>query len=115
MIRVEIASFDSVAGWLLMVSNSGAYTGARVSAETAEELFRNPNDWFIAAAFPPPVEAREVDGDSIQSSPSREKVTRACIRAARSLLAECFLGSSAERGDLDERTPVTTLEAKAGE
>jgi alkylation response protein AidB-like acyl-CoA dehydrogenase len=64
MIRVveEIASFDSVAGWLLMVSNSGAYTGARVSAETAEELFRNPNDWFIAAAFQPPVEAREVDG-----------------------------------------------------
>ena len=30
MMRVveEIARFDSVAGWLLMVSNSGAYTGA---------------------------------------------------------------------------------------
>ena len=64
MLRVveEIASFDSVAGWLLMVSSSGAYTGARLSAETAEEVFRDANDWMIAAAFQPPVEAREVDG-----------------------------------------------------
>src|SRR5262252_9242706 len=37
MLRVveEVASFDSVAGWLLMVSNSGAFTGSRFSAETA--------------------------------------------------------------------------------
>jgi indole-3-acetate monooxygenase len=64
MLRVveEVASHDSVAGWLLMVSNSGAGTGARLSAETAEELFRDPNDWLIAAAFQPPVEAREVEG-----------------------------------------------------
>src|SRR5262245_2761745 len=57
MLRVveEIASFDSVAGWLLMVSNSGAFTGARFAAEIAEELFRDPNDWFIGAAFQPPV------------------------------------------------------------
>jgi len=64
MLRVveEIASFDSVAGWLLMVSNSGAYTGARFPAETVEELFSDPNDWFIGTAFQPPVEAREVEG-----------------------------------------------------
>jgi alkylation response protein AidB-like acyl-CoA dehydrogenase len=64
MLRVveEIASFDSVAGWLLMVTNSGAFTGARFPAETAEELFRDPNDWFIGTAFQPPVEVREVDG-----------------------------------------------------
>ena len=64
MLRVveEIASFDSVAGWLLMVSNSGAYTGARFPAETVEEIFRDPNDWFIGTAFQPPVEAREVEG-----------------------------------------------------
>jgi len=64
MLRVveEIASFDSVAGWLLMVSNSGAFTGCRFPAETVEELFRDPNDWFIGTAFQPPVEAREVDG-----------------------------------------------------
>jgi alkylation response protein AidB-like acyl-CoA dehydrogenase len=64
MLRVveEVASHDSVAGWLLMVSNSGAVTGARLPAETAEELFRDPNDWFVAAAFQPPVEAREVEG-----------------------------------------------------
>src|SRR3954464_4291187 len=56
MLRVveEIARFDSVAGWLLMVSNSGAFMGSRYSAETAEELFRDPNDWFIATAFQPP-------------------------------------------------------------
>jgi alkylation response protein AidB-like acyl-CoA dehydrogenase len=64
MLRVveEVASFDSVAGWLLMVSGSSAYTCGRLPAETAEEIFRDPNDWFIAAAFQPPVEAREVEG-----------------------------------------------------
>jgi indole-3-acetate monooxygenase len=64
MLRVveEIASFDSVAAWLLMVSNSGAHTGSRLPAETVEELFRDPNDWLIATAFQPPVEAREVEG-----------------------------------------------------
>jgi alkylation response protein AidB-like acyl-CoA dehydrogenase len=64
MLRVveEVASFDSVAGWLLMVSNSGAHTAARFPVETVEELFRDPNDWLIATAFQPPVEAREVDG-----------------------------------------------------
>lgn len=63
MLRVveEVASFDSVAGWLLMVSNSGAFTGCRYSAEVAEEVFRDPNDWLIATAFQPPVEAREVE------------------------------------------------------
>ncbi|HMI85258.1 MAG TPA: acyl-CoA dehydrogenase family protein, partial [Polyangiaceae bacterium] len=64
MLRVveEIASFDSVAGWLLMVSNGGAFIGARFPAETVEALFRDPNDWFMGTAFQPPVEAREVDG-----------------------------------------------------
>jgi alkylation response protein AidB-like acyl-CoA dehydrogenase len=64
MLRVveEIASCDSVAAWLLMVSNSGAFTGARLSARVAEEIFRDPNDWLIATAFQPPVEAREVEG-----------------------------------------------------
>jgi indole-3-acetate monooxygenase len=64
MLRVveEIASHDSVAAWLLMVSNSGAHTGCRFPAETVEELFRDPNDWLIATAFQPPVEAREVEG-----------------------------------------------------
>src|SRR6187455_1679309 len=35
----EIASHDSVAAWLLMVSTSGAFTGCRFPAETVEELF----------------------------------------------------------------------------
>jgi alkylation response protein AidB-like acyl-CoA dehydrogenase len=64
MLRVveEVASFDSVAGWLLMVASSGAFTGSRFPARTVEELFRDSSDWFIAAAFQPPVEAREVEG-----------------------------------------------------
>jgi alkylation response protein AidB-like acyl-CoA dehydrogenase len=64
MMRVveEIATYDSVAGWLLMVSNSGAFTGSRFSAEVMEEIVADPNDWFVAGAFQPPVEAREVDG-----------------------------------------------------
>src|SRR6266568_1209789 len=43
----EVASFDSIAGWLLMVANGGTFTGARFPAETVEELFRDPNDWLI--------------------------------------------------------------------
>ena len=64
MLRVveEIATFDSVAGWLLMVASSGAFTGCRFSKEVVEELFRDPTDWFIAAAFQPPVAARDVEG-----------------------------------------------------
>lgn len=58
----EIASFDSIAGWLIMVANGCAFTAARFSAEVAEELVKDPNDWIGAAAFQPPVEAREVDG-----------------------------------------------------
>jgi indole-3-acetate monooxygenase len=58
----EIATHDSVAGWLLMVSNSSAFTGARFSAEVIEEIVRDPNDWFVAGAFQPPVAAREVEG-----------------------------------------------------
>jgi|RhiMethySRZTD1v2_1073278.scaffolds.fasta_scaffold06970_8 indole-3-acetate monooxygenase len=58
----EIASFDSIAGWLIMVANGSAFTAARFPAEVAEEFARDPNDWVGAAAFQPPVEAREVDG-----------------------------------------------------
>lgn len=58
----EIASYDSAAGWMLMVSNSGAWFPARLSKATVEEMFRDPEDWITATAFQPPVEAREVDG-----------------------------------------------------
>jgi alkylation response protein AidB-like acyl-CoA dehydrogenase len=58
----EIASFDSVAAWLLMVCHGAAVTGARFSAETVAEIYRDPDDCFVGTAFQPPVEAREVDG-----------------------------------------------------
>lgn len=58
----EVASFDAIAGWVVMVANGHAFTAARFSAEVAEELFKDPNDWMGSAAFQPPVEAREVEG-----------------------------------------------------
>ena len=58
----EIGSFDSIAGWLLMVANGSAFMGGRFSTEVAEEFVKDPNDWIGAAAFQPPVEAREVEG-----------------------------------------------------
>jgi alkylation response protein AidB-like acyl-CoA dehydrogenase len=58
----EIASHDSVAAWMLMVSNSCAWFAARLPKATVEELFGDPHHWIIATAFQPPVEAREVDG-----------------------------------------------------
>jgi alkylation response protein AidB-like acyl-CoA dehydrogenase len=58
----EVASFDSVAGWLLMVANGGAWFCARLPASTAAEIHRDPSNCIIATAFQPPVEAREVSG-----------------------------------------------------
>ena len=58
----EIASFDSVAGWLLMVANSGQWFSARMPGKTVQEMFRDPDHCLIATAFQPPVEAREAPG-----------------------------------------------------
>jgi indole-3-acetate monooxygenase len=58
----EIARFDSVAGWILMVANSGAWFSARMAAATVEEIYRDGGDCLIATAFQPPVEARPVAG-----------------------------------------------------
>ncbi len=58
----EISSFDSVAGWLLMVSNAGAWAASRLPARTVEEMYRDLDDCLQATAFQPPVEAREAPG-----------------------------------------------------
>jgi len=58
----EVSSFDSIAGWFLMVANSSTWFCARMPASTAEEVHRDPNDCVMATAFQPPVEAREVEG-----------------------------------------------------
>jgi alkylation response protein AidB-like acyl-CoA dehydrogenase len=82
MLRVveEIASFDSVAAWLLMVSNGGAFMGARFSASTVEEIFADPNDCLIGTAFQPPVEAREVEGGYRLTG---QRALASCSHAAR--------------------------------
>ena len=58
----EVASHDSVAAWLLMVANSGAWFASRLPAATAEEMYRERDRCLVATAFQPPVEARPVDG-----------------------------------------------------
>jgi indole-3-acetate monooxygenase len=58
----EIASFDSSAGWLLMVGNSGAWFPSRLPRETVEKMFLDQERTHSATAFQPPVEAREVPG-----------------------------------------------------
>lgn len=58
----EVASSDSVAAWFLMAANSSTWFGARLSAPTTEEIYRDPKNCVMATAFQPPVEAREVPG-----------------------------------------------------
>jgi alkylation response protein AidB-like acyl-CoA dehydrogenase len=62
MLRVveEIASFDSIAAWLLMVSNGGSIVGGRFPAATVEQVFADPNDCLIGTAFQPGGEAQAV-------------------------------------------------------
>lgn len=58
----EIASFDAAAAWLLMVSNSGAFTYSVFPDKTVESLLADRDGWLTAAAIQPPVAAHEVSG-----------------------------------------------------
>jgi alkylation response protein AidB-like acyl-CoA dehydrogenase len=58
----ELSAHDSIAGWMLMVANGSAWASARLPAKTAETAFRDLDDCIGAAAFQPPVEAREAPG-----------------------------------------------------
>lgn len=58
----ELASHDSAIGWLMMVANGGCWFAARMSARTAEDMFRDPNDCIVATAFQPPMFATPVEG-----------------------------------------------------
>ena len=58
----ELSAFDSIAGWMIMVANGAAWASARFPANTVQTLFRDLDDCIQAAAFQPPVEAREVAG-----------------------------------------------------
>lgn len=58
----ELSGFDTVAGWMIMVANSSAWASSRFPAKTVETLFGDLDDCIMAAAFQPPVEAREAPG-----------------------------------------------------
>lgn len=58
----ELSSSDSIAGWMMMVANSSAWVSSRFPAKTVETLFADLDDCIQAAAFQPPVEAREAAG-----------------------------------------------------
>jgi alkylation response protein AidB-like acyl-CoA dehydrogenase len=58
----EVSSADPAAGWLLMVANGSSWMGCTLPAATAQAVFADLNDCLVAAAFQPPVEAREAPG-----------------------------------------------------
>jgi indole-3-acetate monooxygenase len=58
----EIASQDAVAGWLLMVANSAAWTFSGFPEKTVESIVADPDHWLTAAAIQPPVAAHEAPG-----------------------------------------------------
>ena len=58
----ELSTFDSVAGWAIML-NSNAFFACRLSKEGIEEIYGNREAAnFAAAAFHPPMTAAVVDG-----------------------------------------------------
>lgn len=57
----EVASYNTAAGWSLMVGNTTTWWSARLTDEGAEEVFRN-NPGFLAGTIHPPMMAVAVDG-----------------------------------------------------
>src|SRR5262245_17085199 len=57
----EVASYNTAAGWSLMVGNTTTWWSARMSDEGAEEVFSN-NPAFLAGTIHPPMMAVAVDG-----------------------------------------------------
>ncbi len=57
-----VARHDSAAGWALQAGNVGAWWGARLPDEGAEEVWGDDPNQVIAAAFHPPTAGVAVDG-----------------------------------------------------
>jgi indole-3-acetate monooxygenase len=57
-----LSRHDPAAGWVLQAGNTGAWWGARLPDEGAEEIFGSNPDTLMAAAFHPPLAGVAVEG-----------------------------------------------------
>ena len=58
----EVASYNTAAGWSLMVANSPLTILSRIPEKGVEELFGNDPDAFVAASVHPPMTANRTEG-----------------------------------------------------
>jgi alkylation response protein AidB-like acyl-CoA dehydrogenase len=61
-ITEEIASFNTAAGWSMMVSNTSAWWCRSLPEKGIKEIFLNEKDTIMAGAFHPPMKATRTDG-----------------------------------------------------
>lgn len=61
MITEKVASYNTAAGWSMMVANTGAWWCNRLPEKGIEEIYRDGADTFIAGAFHPPMRATPVN------------------------------------------------------
>lgn len=62
----EVASHNTAAGWLLMVTNTTVFMGGHLPQNGIEEIFLNDPDAFIAGSIHPPMRATRIkDGYTI--------------------------------------------------
>jgi alkylation response protein AidB-like acyl-CoA dehydrogenase len=58
----SVSTYNTAAGWTLMVTNTSKWWCSRLSEEGVSEIFKNDADAFIAGAFHPPMAATPVPG-----------------------------------------------------
>jgi len=58
----QVASYNTAAGWCLMVANTSAFWCSRFPEEGIDEIYQNGPDTIMAGAFHPPMKATPVDG-----------------------------------------------------
>src|SRR5215207_104270 len=58
----EIASYNTAAGWSMMVANVSSWWCSRLPEKGIEEIYKDGADTFIAGAFHPPMMATPVNG-----------------------------------------------------
>jgi alkylation response protein AidB-like acyl-CoA dehydrogenase len=58
----EIASFNTAAGWSLMVANTSAWWCRYLNEKAIEEIYKKGSDVFVAGAIHPPMQAVRAEG-----------------------------------------------------
>lgn len=65
----EVASYNTAAGWSMMVANTSAWWNSRFSDKGIEEIYKKGSDTLVAGAVHPPMKATPVkDGYKINGS-----------------------------------------------